>query len=148
MPAPHTTFVASFLGAPAMNLFPARVESDGTTRLDMAPDTPPDTPLHTGLRIAPGTSYTFGIRPEDLMVRPVGQPGLSARIDQIEDLGAAVSPIARWQKTMPRPYCLVKRITARARGFPSSRMPIMSMPFRHKQVCVCFRRAERRCGNR
>tara|TARA_R110002020_G_scaffold233050_12_gene444769 strand:+ start:1691 stop:2812 length:1122 start_codon:yes stop_codon:yes gene_type:complete len=80
---PATTFVASFLGAPAMNLITSRIDDLGAIRPDMAPDTP----LPGLLGLAPGTPFTLGVRPEDLTVLPEGQPGLAARIDLVEDLG-------------------------------------------------------------
>ncbi len=65
---PASTFAASFIGAPAMNLFPAA--------LCPAPLRP------AGLEAA-----TLGVRPEQLTLLPAGQ-GLPARVAAVEYLGA------------------------------------------------------------
>ncbi|WP_137178454.1 ABC transporter ATP-binding protein [Roseomonas sp. AR75] len=78
---PATTFVAAFMGAPAMNLLPGRVEAgravlaDGTAlALDAAP---------------PQGQATIGIRPERLIWLPPGQPGEAA----ITGPAAVVEPL-------------------------------------------------------
>lgn len=82
---PANTFVAAFIGSPAMNLIPGRVEQrDGAQWFvsgmgqDLAlPDFMP--------RVAVATAVTFGIRPEDIHV---GDAGLTASIVLIEPTGA------------------------------------------------------------
>lgn len=80
--SPASTFVAGFLGSPAMNLMPGRVDDDGIARLDVAPDSAfaPSAPFPSG------KPMVIGVRPEDLTV---GAPntGVSALVDMIEDLG-------------------------------------------------------------
>ncbi|EAQ02072.1 hypothetical protein OB2597_20646 [Pseudooceanicola batsensis HTCC2597] len=80
---PASTFVAGFLGAPAMNLIPARSDEGGAIR----PDVAPGTALPSSLPLPPGKPFILGVRPEDLSVLPSDRPGLAARIDLIEDLG-------------------------------------------------------------
>lgn len=73
--APATTFVAAFIGAPAMNLLDAYVEG-GRVKLedhDMGPAALPSGPI------------TLGIRAEDLSVSPQGLP---VTLDYVEELGA------------------------------------------------------------
>jgi sn-glycerol 3-phosphate transport system ATP-binding protein len=75
--APATTFVASFIGSPPMNLVQGRIDA-GEARLG-------------GLRLAhginrPAGEVTLGIRPEDLMP---GAGGIVLRPTYVEELGAA-----------------------------------------------------------
>ncbi len=62
---PANLFVAGFIGAPAMNLFPARVEAGA----------------------AEGTAVTLGLRPQHLRVARDGEPGFELRVALIEALG-------------------------------------------------------------
>ena len=80
---PASTFVAGFLGAPAMNLIPSRIDETGAIRPDMASSTV----LCGSLLLPSDKAFTLGVRPEDLSVLPSDRPGLPARIDLIEDLG-------------------------------------------------------------
>ncbi|SHJ25888.1 ABC transporter ATP-binding protein [Wenxinia saemankumensis] len=75
--APASTFVASFMGAPPMNLLTGRFES-GAIRLDHGP----------ALRAAPGGRsgpITIGIRPEDVRL---GEGDHVFDVDLVEELGA------------------------------------------------------------
>ncbi|MEO1679763.1 MAG: sn-glycerol-3-phosphate ABC transporter ATP-binding protein UgpC [Pseudomonadota bacterium] len=74
--APASTFVASFMGAPPMNLLDAQAKG-GTVRvgeIDLAPCNGTEGPV------------TLGIRPEDLV--PDASGPLTAHVDIIEELGA------------------------------------------------------------
>lgn len=80
---PATRFVAGFIGTPAMNFLPARVDQAGAV-------------LSTGLRIqlpalqglAAGTLIDIGIRPEDLALCDKGaDDGILGRVDVIQELG-------------------------------------------------------------
>ncbi|WP_319518795.1 sn-glycerol-3-phosphate import ATP-binding protein UgpC [uncultured Martelella sp.] len=78
---PASTFVANFIGSPAMNLLSAELNDDrlalGYNVLNMTRDLPVSGPL------------TVGIRAEDLQV--ADQPSahtITARLDYIEELGA------------------------------------------------------------
>jgi len=85
--APASTFVASFIGSPAMNLLPGRVAETGVVetaggRLAYDP---------ARFKAAPGLAVQIGIRPEDLRLGSVnGQPvaGLSFTSELVEELGA------------------------------------------------------------
>ncbi len=82
---PASTFVAAFMGAPPMNLLPARLV-DGRAELILADDTRlllPHAP-------AVGGEFWCGIRPEDLSVAPPGADGpglLHGRALAVEPLG-------------------------------------------------------------
>ena len=80
--SPASTFVAGFLGAPAMNLMPGRVDTNGTAQLDGAPDAV----FASAAPFPAGKPIVIGVRPEDLTV---GAPntGVPALVDLIEDLG-------------------------------------------------------------
>jgi multiple sugar transport system ATP-binding protein len=58
--SPANTFVAQFIGAPAMNLLPAEGSAGGVKLWNGAEIAVP------GLSLAPGRAVTLGIRPEDL----------------------------------------------------------------------------------
>jgi sn-glycerol 3-phosphate transport system ATP-binding protein len=80
---PASTFVASFIGAPPMNLLPIAGEGAGTAFADGSA---------TGLSV-PDRAATVGFRPEDADVAGDGaeRPGalvLPARVDGVEPVGA------------------------------------------------------------
>ncbi|MBY8977110.1 sn-glycerol-3-phosphate import ATP-binding protein UgpC [Rhodobacteraceae bacterium NNCM2] len=73
---PASTFVASFIGSPAMNLIDARIEG-GRLRVDdhdIGPASQPD------------QAVILGIRPEDITISGTG--ALPVKLDFIEELGA------------------------------------------------------------
>ncbi|HJN39118.1 MAG TPA: ABC transporter ATP-binding protein [Chloroflexota bacterium] len=80
---PHNTFVAGFLGEPAMNLIPATVR-DGHIRI--AGQTLPPLP-GAGLRILEGEDVTVGIRPEHVEF-PAREPtgAINAEVESIQAL--------------------------------------------------------------
>lgn len=84
---PATTFVATFLGSPAMNLLAATLSADrraltvGSTTVSLPPS------LVAAAAHAPAASVILGIRPEDLA--PGGADGpLPAQVAAVEPLGA------------------------------------------------------------
>ena len=79
---PATTFVASFIGSPPMNLMNGRVATDGNSFVleNAAPIQLPFT--HNAIA---GHDCILGLRPEHLLF---GQPGLSMRAELVEALGA------------------------------------------------------------
>lgn len=84
--APASLFVAGFIGAPTMNLLPARIEDTATLRLADAVTIP----LPGGG--VSGRKVTFGIRPEDVDIasgeRPPGTIDLPATVEVVEPLGS------------------------------------------------------------
>ncbi|MGE0718478.1 MAG: ABC transporter ATP-binding protein [Alphaproteobacteria bacterium] len=91
---PADTFVAGFLGNPPMNLLPATVADGANGRRLQVGSTTLDLPSAAAPPMPPGTTVTFGIRPED-----VGQSGAGAavavEVAQVERLGAETIVIAR-----------------------------------------------------
>jgi sn-glycerol 3-phosphate transport system ATP-binding protein len=83
---PASTFVAGFMGAPAMNLLSATMTSHHVLSLDAAPALalPAD-----GFELAAGTRLTLGIRPEDVVVHSDPRRGLAATVDIVEELGGS-----------------------------------------------------------
>jgi sn-glycerol 3-phosphate transport system ATP-binding protein len=80
---PADTYVAGFIGAPAMNLLPAVLTRDGTSAHLAAGLM---VPLTDGRRALPeGTSLIIGIRPEHLAV---ASDGLTGQVDLVERLGS------------------------------------------------------------
>ncbi len=80
---PADTYVAGFIGAPAMNFLPAILTDRGTAaKLDAGPLLR----FVDGSRDRPdGTKLTIGVRPEHIRT---GADGVSLRIDLIEPLGS------------------------------------------------------------
>lgn len=81
---PASTFVATFLGAPPMNLLPATVTSPSEVRLDAAPQYPIASPP---LALPVGTPFKLGIRPENVQLADANTPALTARVEFVEELG-------------------------------------------------------------
>ncbi len=86
---PANRFVASFVGAPAMNIFPGHVIRDGDQSLFQGEGfrialTPPG----AAATIAEGTKIDLGIRPEHILLSPDGTPGLEAAVEVIEPMGS------------------------------------------------------------
>jgi sn-glycerol 3-phosphate transport system ATP-binding protein len=77
---PASTFVASFIGSPAMNLLSAELHGD---RLAIGPVMI----SLNGFAPASGT-VTVGMRAEDLRVTAAGEYGMPFRVDYIEELGS------------------------------------------------------------
>jgi ABC-type sugar transport system ATPase subunit len=86
--APANLFVAGFIGSPAMNFFPAEVESvaGGEARLTGAAMAPLVLPADG---LAKGAKLTLGVRPEHLTLR--GETGFAAEgvVELVERLGEA-----------------------------------------------------------
>ena len=80
---PADTYVAGFIGAPAMNFLPAKLSEGGlAAHLDAGPTIFFSDGRHPG---ADGRTLTLGIRPEHLTV---GETQLSVQVDLIEPLGS------------------------------------------------------------
>ena len=81
--APATTFVAGFIGAPAMNFLPGRAEGDG-----IALETGERLPLGVDGAVEPGAPVTVGIRPEHLDLGEGAPCILTGIVQVVEPLGA------------------------------------------------------------
>jgi sn-glycerol 3-phosphate transport system ATP-binding protein len=83
---PASTFVATFIGSPAMNLFPGRVAGPGVV------ETPAGKLAFDAarFRVESGREVQVGIRPEDLQCVPPGaaEGGLAFHPEFVEELGA------------------------------------------------------------
>jgi sn-glycerol 3-phosphate transport system ATP-binding protein len=80
---PADTYVAGFIGAPAMNFLPAVLTGSGTAaKLEAGPLLRLLSGNHTGVE---GKALTIGIRPEHIRIDPEGVP---LRVDLIEPLGS------------------------------------------------------------
>ncbi|WP_284760287.1 sn-glycerol-3-phosphate import ATP-binding protein UgpC [Agrobacterium sp. fls2-241-TYG-188a] len=77
---PASTFVASFIGSPAMNLLSGELHGD---RLAMGPAV-----LSLNGYAPASGPVTVGIRAEDMRLAGVGEEGLRLRVDYIEELGS------------------------------------------------------------
>ncbi|MBP2437209.1 ABC transporter ATP-binding protein [Microbacterium amylolyticum] len=81
--SPQNDFVAGFIGSPAMNLFPADITDGGVLFGDKTVGVDAK-----ALGRAHGSKVKTGVRPEDFVVSPAGEPGLQVTIDLVEELGA------------------------------------------------------------
>ena len=87
---PANTYVAGFIGAPAMNFLPATLERDGAAaQLAVGPLIGFSDGRRTG---KPGQKLTIGIRPEHIIEDPAGLP---LQVDLIEPLGSETVIIGR-----------------------------------------------------
>ena len=84
---PANTFVAGFIGSPAMNMAPGVVRG-GAVELDSGARLP----LPPGLSLAEGREVTYGIRPEHLSVGP---SGLSGSVAVVEPTGSETHVVLR-----------------------------------------------------
>jgi multiple sugar transport system ATP-binding protein len=85
---PANTFVASFIGSPAMNMLPGRVQG-GRVVTEGA-----SLPLPPGANIAEGQAVTYGIRPEHLA--PAAD-GIAGTIAVVEPTGSETHVVLRHQ---------------------------------------------------
>jgi multiple sugar transport system ATP-binding protein len=84
---PANTFVATFLGAPPMNLIPATLDAARANVMIGESALALSGPLRDTARRAASESVLLGVRPE--AIQPGGQPDrLDAQVMQIEPLGA------------------------------------------------------------
>ncbi|WP_430245916.1 ABC transporter ATP-binding protein [Neorhizobium sp. DAR64861/K0K2] len=82
---PASVFVAGFMGAPAMNLFPAAIGAGGALVIDA-----PTGWVGIGrTSLAEGTPVTVGVRPENLLLSETAGAGLPATVDFVEELGGS-----------------------------------------------------------
>ena len=80
---PTNTFVAGFIGSPTMNLCPVQLGTNGAIALGEAKVAVDD--ALAGVARSNGRGLVLGLRPESL---EVGQDGLPARVEVVEELGA------------------------------------------------------------
>jgi multiple sugar transport system ATP-binding protein len=85
---PANTFVAGFIGSPAMNMLPGRIGADGAS-VDLDGGGVVAVPR---LAAAPGLPVTFGVRPEHLAL---GSQGIAAEVVVVEPTGADTQIYAR-----------------------------------------------------
>ena len=87
---PVNTFVARFLGSPAINLIPGTVrQEDGAVYLAAEGLDLPLSPRLAALALRAGSpQLTLGVRPEDLVVVTAQTEGAAARIEVVEPMGS------------------------------------------------------------
>jgi len=79
---PATTFVAGFIGSPAMNMIPAQIDGSGTVEL------PGGARLDFGEAIRPARALTVGIRPEHIEIVRPHTALFELGVELVEALGA------------------------------------------------------------
>jgi multiple sugar transport system ATP-binding protein len=82
---PVNTFVAGFMGSPAMNLCTARLNGSGAMLDGVTVDLPE--PTLAAARAAGLGEVTLGVRPESLELG-AGGDGIAARVEVVEELGS------------------------------------------------------------
>ncbi|MFM9975935.1 MAG: sn-glycerol-3-phosphate import ATP-binding protein UgpC [Beijerinckiaceae bacterium] len=80
---PATTFVASFIGSPPMNMLDGTIQG-GQVVVGALKLAAPDLPTH----LADGTRVTIGLRPEDIVVADARDRSLIVDVEFVEELGA------------------------------------------------------------
>jgi ABC-type sugar transport system ATPase subunit len=84
---PGNLFVAQFIGSPAMNILPAKVEKAGSqTLVSHVGGRTANVPIETP-QSAVGSSISFGVRPEDLAIANGSTYLFEGPVDYIEQLG-------------------------------------------------------------
>ena len=83
---PANTFVAGFIGSPAMNLIAGTVQAAAVVAGDL------HLPLPAGAAVAEGAAVTWGIRPEHLTL---AQGGIAARVAVVEPTGSETHVVLR-----------------------------------------------------
>ena len=84
---PGNLFVAQFIGSPAMNILPAKIERAGAlTVVSHAGGRSVELPIATSSGVA-GKAISFGVRPEDLFVTSDDNFLFEGTVDYIEQLG-------------------------------------------------------------
>jgi ABC-type sugar transport system ATPase subunit len=83
---PGNLFVAQFIGSPAMNILPAKLEKAGASTVVSVGNARVNVPIATPASAA-GTSISFGVRPEDLRVARGDNVLFEGKVDYIEQLG-------------------------------------------------------------
>ena len=88
---PRTQFVADFIGSPAMNMFPAALQTDGRVTCALQPlaDALPADERERAAQVADGSGKLLvGVRPEKMVLGPAGgRHAVDATIEFIEPLG-------------------------------------------------------------
>jgi sn-glycerol 3-phosphate transport system ATP-binding protein len=84
---PATTYVASFIGSPAMNFLPAKLSAGGA-KVAIGGSSSAALDLARPLGGADGRDVTLGIRPEHLKPNAGGGSHVDLRVDMVEPLGA------------------------------------------------------------
>ena len=91
--APNNTFVAGFIGSPAMNMVPGTARTNGAeARIEFAGNV--TLPLPRGARASDGQSVLYGIRPEHCMLAEGA--GLPAEVVVVEPTGADTQLFCRF----------------------------------------------------
>ncbi|PLZ00902.1 sn-glycerol-3-phosphate ABC transporter ATP-binding protein UgpC [Burkholderia sp. WAC0059] len=98
---PASTFVASFMGAPAMNLLRGRVSAGGHAfEIEDGPRVPLEGVRELGTTLAPQREYVLGVRPEHASARDGGFGAAGAHVpltvDFCEMLGADNLAYGSW----------------------------------------------------
>ena len=109
---PANTFVAGFIGSPAMNMLRATVrQADGA--LVATTDFGVDLPLPEARGLAPGQTVTYGVRPEHLV--PAGdEDGVPVTVSIVEPLGSQTAAMVRFGDSAPEVQLLTsQRLTVR-----------------------------------
>ena len=81
---PKNSFVAGFIGSPAMNLMEVPVEADAVQLDNLSVPLPPE----VRQRIGAAKTVTLGVRPEAFKVVAESDKGVPATVDVVEELGA------------------------------------------------------------
>ena len=83
---PANLFVAQFIGSPAMNILPARIEETGPETLVRVGGRTVSVPIASTPDLK-GAAISFGVRPEDLTIASDGNGLIDGEVNIVESLG-------------------------------------------------------------
>ncbi|WP_432350069.1 sn-glycerol-3-phosphate ABC transporter ATP-binding protein UgpC (plasmid) [Shinella yambaruensis] len=123
---PANTFVATFIGSPAINLVPGRLDpSKRTIEIDGPSPVTLKLPDHVAATVKGPCEILFGLRPEAIETHTAGRAGepdfasVQADVEVLEPTGPDTLAILRWQN---------RELTARL-GREDDRRPLASAEF-------------------
>jgi multiple sugar transport system ATP-binding protein len=96
---PVNTFVAGFIGSPAMNMYPTTVTRTGTG-LVARTEFGVDLPLPPASAVSEGQKVIYGLRPEHAVLTGE-EDGLPALVSIIEPLGSQTAAMLRFADDAP-----------------------------------------------
>ena len=123
---PATTYVASFIGSPAMNFLPARLSSAGAM-VAIGGSSAAALKLARPLGGQDGREVTLGIRPEHLQAAAGEQGHVDLRVDMVEPLGADTLVHGRF---VAADADVTLRLPGTAKTSPGDVLPLSADPSR------------------
>ncbi|MGE0155044.1 MAG: sn-glycerol-3-phosphate import ATP-binding protein UgpC [Reyranellaceae bacterium] len=123
---PATTYVASFIGSPAMNFLPAKLSAGGA-KVAIGGSSSAALDLVRPLGGQDGRDVTLGIRPEHMLPTGGGASHVDLRVDMVEPLGADTLVHGHFEAANA---AVTLRLPGTARYQPGDVLPLSADPSR------------------